>query len=127
VMTTGRAASMQPSKSRSRQEYTVVRRTTFSAKRSTRPSSPSPAPSCLLNCGDALDPHAGAQGAAELARNHGKTAPEDHANAISLGRVEVDPGHARPADAPEDPSLTVSAMPASDRPHSRRSPIRNSY
>ena len=63
-----------------------------------------------------------AAGAAELARNHGTAAPEDHANVISLGRVQVDPGHARPADAPEDPSLTVSAMPASDRPHSRRSP-----
>ena len=76
-----------------------------------------------LNCGDALEPHAEPQAAAELARNHGTAAPEDHANVTSLGRVVVDPGYTRPADAPEDPSLTESAMPASDGPHSRRSPI----
>ena len=57
-----------------------------------------------------------AAGCAELARNRATAAPEDHANLISLGRVEVDPGHARPADAPENLSLTVSAMPTSDRP-----------
>jgi hypothetical protein len=44
-MTTGRAVSVPPSKSRSRQEYAAVRRTTFSATTSTRPSSPSAAPS----------------------------------------------------------------------------------
>ena len=73
-------------------------------------------PICPLNCGDALDPHTEPQGAAELARNHGKAAPEDHANIVSPGRVELDPAalHARQAHR-MNPALTVRAMPPSDR------------
>jgi hypothetical protein len=57
------------------------------------------------------------QSAAELARSYNTATPEDHANVINLGRVEEDPvGCVRPAHAPKDPSLTVSAMLPSDRP-----------
>ena len=47
--------------------------------------------------------------------NHNTAAPEDHANVISPGRVEVDPAavHARQTHR-EDLSLAVSAMPPSD-------------